>query len=259
MQLAQKLRRSLRGADASRRTALRLRAARAFRAVHLAHPDSAAAIEAAFRAGELWRAAGEHAAALAEFEYVVARGAETPFGARAALETAHLHRRSRSWAEALRWYEELALDASAAPGSREEAALWRGRVYERLERTEEALRCWERVVSTSLNPLRRLRAHDRIVRRHVEDGRRAAAARAIERCASDLFDEMRCETGPARRLRAAYARFRAGWCVTRSASGIAQPACVVPRTMRTEGVWTQWTSKVFLNFLLPGCSQGEDT
>ncbi|MEQ1894536.1 MAG: hypothetical protein ABL998_18505, partial [Planctomycetota bacterium] len=83
-------------------------AVEAYQAVRLFHPEAKeAAVEAAFRAGEILRSADDGARALAEFRWCASNGQGSDFRARARLEIGHLERREEHWREALEAYMDV--------------------------------------------------------------------------------------------------------------------------------------------------------
>jgi len=208
--LADDLRRSLRGLDEGVRAEARARAAAAYRAVREHFPgDAAACAEAAYRRAELVRQAGDLESARAELGVARERGAGTPWRVRAALELGHLERRAKRLPEALGAYEAVIADPSAAPGQRDDASLWSGRVLADSGRSEDALRAWKRVADEGDDPLDRIRAHDLWAQDLVSRADLEGAAGVLERCREKLADAAAEESRLGERVRAALSAMRA--------------------------------------------------
>lgn len=210
LELADDLRRSLRGLDESVRAAARARAAAAYRAVREHFPgDAAACAEASYRRAELVRQAGDLESARAELGVARERGAGTPWRVRAALELGHLERRAKRLPEALGAYEAVIADPAAAPGQRDDASLWSGRVLSDSGRSEDALRVWTRVADQGDDPLDRIRAHDLWARELVSRADLEGAAGVLERCRKKLADAAAEESRLGERVRTALAEMSA--------------------------------------------------
>jgi hypothetical protein len=204
------LRRALRGLDDAARKAARLRAAAAYRAIREHFPgDAGACAEAAYRAADLVRQAGELDGARAEYAVARERGAGTPWRVRAALELGHLERRAQRSAPALAAYEAVIADASASPGQRDDASLWSGRVLAGDGRTEDAVRVWTRIADHGDDPLDRIRAYDYWAQELVAQTDLEGAAGVLERCRSQLAEAAQEESKRGERVRAALAGMRA--------------------------------------------------
>lgn len=204
------LKQALRGTDGEGKVAARKEAIRAYRAVReYFEGDAKACAEAAFRAGELLRAANEVSSALAEFKIARERGADTPFRVRAMLEVGHLHRRARNSKDALSAYEAVLSDSAATQAQKDDASLWVGHVYAQLGRAEDALRAWQRVADGAEDPLDRVRAWDVIALAWIEKGDLEAAAGALERCRERLAEASAEETRLGERVRSALSSMRA--------------------------------------------------
>jgi len=187
----------------------RERAVEAYRAVRVHHPRArAAGAEAAFRAGELLRAAGEPARALAEFEVAGELGENTAFRARARLEIGHLHRRARRAQPALDAYLRVASDPTAARTHRDEAWLWAGLLWREAERLDDARRAWRRVAEHGVDPLDRIRAFDRLGLLWIDGGDLEAAAGVLDECARALGGQASEETPQGARIRRGLGRMR---------------------------------------------------
>lgn len=227
LQFAAAARRAMRGTDGAARETARATAVRAYRAVREFYGDRApACAEAAFRAGELLRAADDTAGASAEFEIARARGEGTPFRARAGLEIGHLQRRALKLTEALAAYEGVSADTAAAQAQRDDAWLWMGRVYADLGRAEEAARAWERVATSAQDPLDRVRAFDFLALARLAAGDADGAATVLARCRDALSDVAQEETQTGERVRNALQRMRANDDIERNRARRVPP----PRT-----------------------------
>ena len=208
--LASELRNALRGLEGAERDAARARAVAACRAVRQYFPGEAAACaEAAFRAGELLRAAGDLEAAAAEFQVAREQKGESPFRVRALLELGHLQRKAKALDKALASYEAALGDANASPGQRDEASLWVGNVQRDLHRPADARRAWQRVADAGEDPLDRIRAFDRIASLLVESDDLEGAAGTLERCKEALAAAVAEETRSGERVRSALQNMRA--------------------------------------------------
>ncbi len=201
---------ALRGTAGDARHAAREAAVRAYRAVREHFPDDApACAEAAFRAGELLRAADDVAAARSEFAIARERGSGTPFRVRAMLEIGHMERRVRNHADALATYESVLAEAAAPRAARDEASLWLGRVYVELGRGADARRVWQRVADDGEDPIDRVRAFDFLAGARIADGDLDGAAGVLKQCRSALADFAAEETALGERVRAALLAMRA--------------------------------------------------
>ncbi|MEW6074019.1 MAG: hypothetical protein AB1726_15665 [Planctomycetota bacterium] len=168
------------GEERERRTRL---AVAAFRAVYELHPAAKElGAEAAFRAGELLRAAERSSAALVEFERAASRGGGTAFRARAGLEIGHVHRREGRPARALEAYLAVAADSDADPEHQDDAWLWAGTVWRDRGRVAEARRAWRSVAEGARSPLDRIRAFDLLAETWIDAGDLEAAAGALDEC-----------------------------------------------------------------------------
>ena len=175
-------RRALVGAPAAARPALRRRAVEAALQVVTAFPDEPEAVEAAFRAGELRRAAGDAAGALSAFRRAAELGIGTTLGARATYEAAHVLRREGRWLEALTSYERVHHDAAATAARRDLAGLWLARARLELDQADEAERLLRRLASDVRDPLSRVRVHDLLIELLVARGELAAAVGWLDAC-----------------------------------------------------------------------------
>lgn len=195
-------RRSLANLRGSERWRARVAAAEACRAVRVHFPEARAeGAEAAFRAGELWRAGGEDERARIEFEAVLTLDGEGPFGLRARLELAHLERRAGRTERALaRYLEVLAREAESAWHATE-ARLWAGRMQLELGARELARALWRDVAESARDPLQRIEAFDFLAGELVESGDLEGAAGMLERCRQVLFEDSAELTERGRRVR----------------------------------------------------------
>jgi tetratricopeptide (TPR) repeat protein len=184
-------------------------AVEAYQAVRLFHPDArVAAVEGAFRAGEILRTAGDESGALAEFRWCIQHGERTEFRARGGLEVGHLHRRAERWREALEAYMAVAADASAASVRREDAWLWTGTAWKALERLDDARAAWTRVAEQGSDPLARIEAFDELALLLLERGDPEGAAGMLDRCLVTLSARALEETSEGERVRNALLRMR---------------------------------------------------
>lgn len=201
---------ALRGSSGDARQAARDAAVRAYRAICEHFPgDAPVCAEAAFRAGELLRAAEDVAGARSEFVLARERGAGTPFRVRAMLEIGHVERRARNHADALSAYESVLAEADATRRARDDASLWIGRVYTELDRTADARRAWQRVADGGEDPLDRVRAYDYLACARVIEGDLDGAAGILKSCRSALADVAAEETALGERVRSALLAMRA--------------------------------------------------
>ena len=182
-------------------------AVEAYRAVRHYHPQARAqGAEAAFRAGELLRAAGKVNDAEAEFRVARTLGAGTPFRARAQLELGHAARRREAWRVAIECYLDVALEERAARKQRDDAMIWAGRAWEAEGRHDEARRAWGIVARGQGDALLRVRAHDAIALSFVRDEDLEAAAGALHACFVDFITVSHERSELGRDVRAALAR-----------------------------------------------------
>jgi len=204
------LRRALRGIEPAARADARRRAVEAYGAVrtHFGR-DAAACAEAAYRRAELLRQDGDLDAARADFKVARERGTGTPWRVRAALELGHLERRAKRMAEALGAYEAVVADDAAAPGQRDDAALWAASILSELGRGDDAVRTWKRVGEEGDDPLDRIRAFDAWAQHLVVRGDLEGAAGVLERCRERLSDAAQEESRLGERVVAALAAMRA--------------------------------------------------
>jgi len=189
--------------------AARERAVAAYQAVRVFHPAARApAVEAAFRAGELLRAAGADEGARAEFAWAAEHGAGTDFRARARLELGHLERRAGRARGALEVYLAVAGEADARAARRDEAWLWAGVVWKTLGRTDEARAAWQRVAEQGADALVRIQAYDELCALALERGDPEGAAGVLHECLVRFSARAEEETRAGARVRAALLRMR---------------------------------------------------
>ena len=206
---ARRLKQRLADAPEAERAARRALAVEAYRAVRLFHPEArAVAVEAAFRAGEILRAAGADAGALEEFHWSAAHGEGTEFRARALLESGHLFRRARRWSEALEAFLAVAGDPRARAARRADAWLWAGTVWKAQGRVDEARLAWQRVSDEAPDPLARIQAFDELALLLLEADDLEGAAGMLERCTNALAARALEETEDGERVRNALLRMR---------------------------------------------------
>ena len=196
-------RRALVGATAAEVPALREAAVAAALGVVQGFPDEPEAVEAAFRAGELRRAGGDPAAALAHFRRAAELGRGTALGARARYEAGHVLRREGRWSEALTVYERVHHDGAATAARRDLAGLWLARARVELGQDDEAERLLRRLVDDAVDPVTRVRVYDLLIERVVARGDLAAAAGWLDACKASVHAESVEETRRGRRVRAA--------------------------------------------------------
>ena len=197
-------------------------AADAYRAVRTYHPgERSVGAEAAFRAGELLRAAGRLDEALVELRIARELGQGNPLAVRAELEVGHVHRRSGRFELALDAYCSVQAHPDAPQRFRDDAGLWEGRAWLELGRPEDARRSWERVARAAEDPVDRVRAFDLMALAWIESGDLEAAAGALDRARIDLGDAVVERTERGERVRRALARMR---CIPRLRRAIAARA-----------------------------------
>jgi len=210
LEAADRLRAALRGLRGAQRAERARAAATAYAALRVHWPaQRELCAEAAFRAGELLRAEGLEAAALAEFEFVRSLELRCVWRARAGLEIAHLQRRAGRRSAALDAYLAVLDDPRSEPQRRDEAALWAGRMYALLGKPEEAARRWEAVARRAEDPLQRIDAWDELALALVDAGDLEGAAGWIGRARESLADVALEETENGERVRGALERMRA--------------------------------------------------
>lgn len=203
------LKKALRDAEGDDRDRARKLAIEGYRSVReYFGGDAAACAEAAFRAGELLRAAEDLASAQAEFAIARDRGAGTSFQVRALMELAHIDRRAKRLDQALDGYEMVVAADAATVRQKDDASLWAGRVYADLQRPKDARRIWQRVADKGDDPLDRIRAWDLMVSLLVDQGDLEGAAGVLERCREALADTAQEESKLGERVRAALSSMR---------------------------------------------------
>jgi tetratricopeptide (TPR) repeat protein len=184
-------------------------AVEAYQAVRVFHGAArGACTEAAFRAGELLRAGGDEAGALAEFRWVLQRGQRGDFRARAGLELGHLHRRAERWREALEAYTDVAADPAVGPARRDDAWLWVGSAWQGLGREADARQAWTRVAEQGSDALARVRAFDELALLLLAADDLEGAAGVLDRCLVSLSARALEETEEGERVRNALLRMR---------------------------------------------------
>jgi tetratricopeptide (TPR) repeat protein len=206
---ARRLKREMNAKQGAELASWRRLAVEGYRAVRLFHPERrAACVEAAFRAGEILRAAGDGPGALAEFGWAARQGLDGEFRARARLEIGHLHRRALRWREALESYLEVAADPSAGAARREDAWLWAGTSWKRLGQPEDARNAWRRVAEQGTDPLARITGFDELALSLVEESELEGAAGILDQCLRALSASALEETEQGERVRNALLRMR---------------------------------------------------
>lgn len=196
--------RGLRGAEleAARRTAFH-----ALRDVSLRFARvPAVSAEAAFRAGEVARAAGWPDDARGAFERAVEKGVGTPFHQRGLLELGHLARRAGEAVEGLAYYDAVLLAPETTRVHADRAAIWRGRMQIELGRIAEARASWWRVARHGSSPLDRIRAHALIAGSWSAAGDPERACAVLERCRDDCEQQAAEISELGSRVRRALAR-----------------------------------------------------
>ena len=202
--------RELVGHDGARRELLRDRAIAAYRAVYEDHPSAPrVGAEAAYRSGELLRAANRTVEAEAAFGTAIRLGKGTPFRARGGLELGHIARRAGRLDAALDAYERVRGDDAAELEHRHEATWWAGRVHGAQGRIVDAARLFQRVALDAEDPLDQLRAYDAWAMVLIDAGDLEGAAGVLERCRVALLDRTLEETRFGQRVRAAFEGLRA--------------------------------------------------
>jgi len=206
---ARRLKQQMASAVEGELAARRSQAVEAYRAVRRFHPEArAAAVEAAFRAGELLRASGDDDGALGEFRWSAEHGQGSEFCARARLEIGHLFRRARRWSEALEAYLAVAGDVDASASRRADAWSWAGTVWKAQGRLDEARLAWQRVADEAPDPLARIQAFDELALLLLEDDDLEGAAGVLERCTRALAARALEESEDGDRVRNALLRMR---------------------------------------------------
>lgn len=181
----------------------------AYRAVRVFHPDARThCVEAAFRAGEILRAAGDESGALAEFRWCAQHAQDTEFRARAQLEVGHLHRRAQRWRAALDLYLDVAVDPTADEIRREDAWLWVGSAWKALGRVEDARLAWRRVADRGTDALARVQAFDELGLLLLAEDDVEGAAGVLDQCLRALSARALEETEAGERVRNALQRMR---------------------------------------------------
>jgi len=181
----------------------------AFRAVREYFPEARElGAEAAFRAGELLRAAADDAGARTEFDAACRLGAHTEFSARARIEIGHIERRVGQPQLALDAYLSVLMDVDIAARWRDDAGLAAGRAYEELERVEDARRLFQLVAEHGEDPLDRIRGFDEWAETFVEVDDLEAAAGVLALCRNALASRAAEETELGMRVRNALDRMR---------------------------------------------------
>lgn len=181
----------------------------AYQALRVFHPQARAlAVEAAFRAGEILRTAGEEAEALREFGWAVQHGEGSEFRLRGRLEIGHLHRRARRWREALESYLDAAADTSGGSARREDAWLWVGTSWKAMGRRDDARQAWRRIAEQGSDILARITAYDELCLLLVEEGELEGAAGLLDRCHRELSEHALEESEKGERVRRAMLRMR---------------------------------------------------
>ncbi len=206
---ARRLKRRLSGLAGEELCFWRDQAIEAYQAVRHFHPQARViGAEAAFRAAELLRAAGEDARALEEFRWSAREGQGTEFRARALLEIGHLHRRNERRAEALEAYLDVAGDAKAEGFRRDDAWYWAGVVWKTEGRLEDARSAWKRVAEQASDTLARIQAYDALGLLLLEANDPEGAAGVLHECLTRLSERALEETPEGERVRNALLRMR---------------------------------------------------
>jgi tetratricopeptide (TPR) repeat protein len=206
---ARRIKHEMRGHEGAELSAWRCRTVEAYRAVRLFHPEArAACVEAAFRAGEILRAAENEAAALAEFGWAARQRDAGQFRTRAELEIGHLHRRALRFREALEAYLDVGGDPAAGAARRDDAWLWAGTCWKRLGNLEEARSAWRRVAEHGTDPLARIAAYDELALTYVEESELEGAAGVLDQCLRALSASALEETEQGERVENALQRMR---------------------------------------------------
>jgi len=220
----------LRGLEGAAKERARDAAVEAYRAVREHHPRARAAVaEAAFRAGELLRAAARLEEARLEFRVAAHEGAGSGFRVRARLELGHLARRAGFPEEALTEYLAALADAEACGHERDEALFWTGRVHAEEGRAEDARRAWRRVAEEALDPVQRVRAFDELGLLWLQQGDAEAATGEWNRCCAALADDANEETETGARVRSALEGMRTLRILRETARRRAQPPPGLPK------------------------------
>jgi hypothetical protein len=181
----------------------------AFQTVRAYFPgERAVGAEAAFRAGELLRAARDDAGARGEFDAVLAAGVRTSFTARARLELGDIERRAHRPQAALDQYLAVLMDIRVDARWRDAAGLSAGRAYEDLERADDARRLFQLVAEHGQDPLDRIRGFDAWAMTFVAVDDLEAAAGVVAVCRGALAGRAEEQTEVGSRVRNALDRMR---------------------------------------------------
>jgi tetratricopeptide (TPR) repeat protein len=192
----------------------------AYQAVRVFHAQARAACgEAAFRAAEILRAAGDEAGSLAEFQHAIELSPGDAFRVRARLELGHIHRRAQRWREALAAYLDAAGDPAARGARRDDAWLWAGTAWQGLGSVEEACAAWRRVAEQGSDALARVRAYDELSLARLAQGDVEGATGELDRCLRALSPLALEETEEGERVHNALVRMR---CIEELARAISQ-------------------------------------
>ncbi|MDF1798181.1 MAG: tetratricopeptide repeat protein [Planctomycetota bacterium] len=186
-------------------------------AVAHAWPDEPEGAEAAFRAAELLRAAGDAEGALEAFEQAARLGRGTPLGARARYEAGHVHRREGRHAEALEAYASVAADPGAEAYRRDLAGLWTAKTRLELGDRDGAELCLRRLVGEVADPLTLVRVHDELILILVERGELEGACGWLAACKQAVASPSKELTRRGARVRSALEDLR---CLPRLRSAI---------------------------------------
>lgn len=197
-------------AGARDREQARRQAAALYVEVADAFPDAGAlAAEALFRAGELLRANGDVADALAVLERATAVPRPGVFACRAWYEIGHIERRAGKLDAAAAAFVLASEATGGTRRRREQALLWRARCVAESGQREAAETLLRELVRRIEDPCDRLRAYDQLVLLLVEQGRLAGAVGFFAEAKRSVTDAAQQATELGDRVRRAIEDMRA--------------------------------------------------
>lgn len=209
LERAREKKQALRGERGERLDELREEAIRAYCRVHERWPSAGVlAAEAAFRAGELLRAAGEPDRALEQFAVAKVTKDGGEFVARALYEIGHVQRREGRAELALAAFEELIASAIADEHLRDMASVWSARVLAERGQEADAERVLRRLVQTAKDPLDRIRAFDELMLLVIARGELEGAAGWLRECKFSVTEQSNELTSDGKRVVSALENMR---------------------------------------------------
>lgn len=187
LKYASSLKKGVRGLKGEERRAKLKEVAEAYSAVSRFFPESLTEVaESHFRVGEIRRSIQDRDGALISFEKAIESKGHRKFGARAALEIGHLHRKAKKYPEAATSYLRAAREFSEQADPRDEGLLWAGKVKLLLKEAEAARGFWKEVAEKGADPLDQVKAWDLIAGSYLAEGKNAEASAAVEQCRHTL-------------------------------------------------------------------------